>query len=96
MKKATKKSGKKRTGIITWCIIVGLTLYLGILFFRLQGSTRDAESRKDQLTRDIAAVTAENEEMQNAIDHKDDPAVMERIARGEGYIFQDEEVYYAE
>jgi hypothetical protein len=43
----------------------------------------------------VADITADNEAKQYAIDHSDDDSVIEDIARGEGYVYQDEEVYYA-
>ncbi|MBQ4381268.1 MAG: hypothetical protein II794_00855 [Oscillospiraceae bacterium] len=61
----------------------------------LRGKIEEAQSSKAALEKRKADITAMNEERQYAIDHKDDDSVIEDIARGEGYVYQDEEVYYA-
>lgn len=86
----------KRTGILTKIIIIALLIYAVATLVKLRGQVQEAEARKTELMNTVAAVTAKNDELQYAIDHRGDDAVMEDIARSEGYIYQDEEVYYAE
>ena len=87
---------RKRAGILTKIIIAALLVYSIWMLADLHGRVREAENTRDELLQVEAALTAENSELRYAIDHKDDDSVMEDIARDEGYIFQNEEVYYAE
>lgn len=85
----------KRTGILTKFIIVALVIYAIAQLAVLRSRIEDAEEKRGDLEKEIADRTAEIEETQYALDHRDDKDVIEDIARGEGYIYQDEDVYYA-
>lgn len=86
----------KRTGLLTKVIILVMILYAIWALVSLGGRVREAEARKAELTQVVADIKDGNAAMKDAIEHSTDDRVMESIARGEGYIYQDEEVYYAE
>lgn len=85
----------KRTGIFTKLIIVFLLVYAVMSLVTLRGKIADAERQQAELEQQVADITAENDAMQYALDNRDDDKVIEDIARSEGYVYQDEEVYYA-
>lgn len=85
----------KRTGILTKMIIVFLLVYAVMSLVNLRGKIADAEKQQAALEQQVADITAENDAMQYALDNRDDDKVIEDIARREGYVYQDEEVYYA-
>lgn len=85
----------KRTGIFTKLIIMLLLVYAVMSLVGLRGKIKDAEKQQTELEQQVADITAENDAMQYALDNRDDDKVMEDIARGEGYVYPDEEVYYA-
>lgn len=85
----------KRTGILTKIIIIVLLIYAVTTLVMLRTRIEDAENLRSRLEDQVADITASNDEMQYALDHRDDDEVREDIARREGYVYQDEEVYYA-
>ena len=84
----------KRTGFSTKLIIICLLVYAVMSLVTLQGKISDAEQQVAELEQQVADITADNDAMQYALDNKDDDEVIEDIARSEGYVYQDEEVYY--
>ena len=86
---------KKGSGILTKFIIVALVVYAIAQLAVLRDRIMDAENMRSDLEKEIADRTAEIEETQYALDHMNDEDVIEDIARDEGYIYQDEDVYYA-
>ena len=85
----------KRTGIFTKLIILTLLVYSVMSLITLQGKVDEAENQQLHLEQQIADITAENDAMKYALDNREDPEVLEDIARDEAYVYQDEEVYYA-
>lgn len=85
----------KRTGILTKLIIIALLIYAVTSLVMLRTKIEDAENLRRELEGKVADITASNDEMQFALDHRDDDEVLAEIARREGYVYQDEEVYYA-
>lgn len=84
----------KRTGILTKIVIVVLVVYAVVSLFRISDRRAEAQSELEDLRRQQAAIAAENDKMQHAIDNKDDQEVIRDIARDElGMIDPGEEIY---
>lgn len=86
----------KRAGIITWIIIAALFIYGVATMVVLRSKIDEAQSIRDSLANEVANMTAKNDEMRYALEHSDDDAVLEDIARGDGYVYNEEEVYKTE
>lgn len=86
----------KRTGIFTKIIIAALLIYAAISLINLSGEVQEAEAAREELKDRRAEITASIDEIEYALDHRDDDKVIEDIARGEGYVYPNEEVYYAD
>lgn len=86
----------KRAGIITWIIIAALFIYGVATMVVLRSKIDEAQSIRDSLANEVANMTAKNDEMRYALEHSDDDAVLEDIARGDGYVYNEEEVYRTE
>ena len=85
----------KRTGIFTKVIIVVLLLYAVTTLIVLRGKIETAEETLDERLKTRADLTASNDDMQYALDDKDDDEVLEDLARREGMVYQDEGVVIA-
>ena len=84
----------KRTGILTKIVIVVLMMYAVVSLIRISDRRADAQAELEDLRRQEAAIAAENDDMQYALDNKDDPDVIRDIARDElGMIDPGEEIY---
>ncbi len=85
----------KRTGIFTKLIIVVLLIYAVTTLIVLRGKIETAQAKKDELIKERADKTAAIDDMQYALDHKDDDEVLEDLARKGGMVYQDEGVVIA-
>ena len=86
----------KRTGIATKIILCILIVYAVTSILSLRGKIGEAREKSAQLTAQAAEITAENEDMQYALENKDDEDVIRDIAREQlGLGEPGEEVYYA-
>ena len=85
----------KRTGILTKIIILILIIYAVTSLVKLTARIDSAEKKNAELQQAAANITAEIDDMQHAIDNKDDESVLREIARMLGLIDPDEEVFYA-
>ena len=93
--KGMNKVKIKRTSTFTKFILVVLLIYAVAQLVVLRGKREDVQDTKLHLEKQVADISAEIEEKQYALDHRGDDEVIEDIAREEGYVYQDEEVYYA-
>ena len=85
----------KKSGIITKIILTILIVYAVTTLAGLSAKIMDARQQQEVLTRQIEEISASNEELQYAIEHKDDEEVIAGIARDKlGLVQQDEEVFY--
>lgn len=84
----------KRSGILTKIIIIVLVAYSAITLLRLWNRIEDGKEQQDALEDLADALEMENADMQYVIDHKDDDAVKEQIARDELGLVKDGETVY--
>lgn len=85
----------KRSSILTKIVLVVLLIYALVMLVMIGERKSDAQAALDELKRQESALAAENDGLQYALDHPDDPEVWEDMARDEGYINPNEETYYA-
>lgn len=90
----TAKMKFKRSGILTKIIIIVLVAYSAITLLRLWNRIEDGKEQQDALEDLADALEMENADMQYVIDHKDDDAVKEQIARDELGLVKDGETVY--
>lgn len=83
----------KQAGLLTKLIVLGLIIYMATSLLDLRGQIQESEIVRDQLQASISAMSLENQRMTEAIEHSDDPAVMEQAARDEGYVKEGETLY---
>lgn len=86
----------KRAGIITWVILAALVIYGLTNLVVLRAKTSEAEAQRDALNQQMLEMSSANEKMSRALENSEDDAVMEDIARENGYVYDDEEVYITE
>ncbi len=86
----------RRTGILTKLILLVLAVYAIVALSRLRGQIENAQAQTEELQKQVAELTVENDEMQYAIDNSDDDDVIRDIAREKlNLVEPGEEVYYA-
>lgn len=83
----------KRTGIITKVVIVVLLVYLTTSLLDLRGQIQDTQQQQQSVSQQVEEQRLANQQLQEAIDHSDDPETLERVARERGYVKQGETLY---
>lgn len=71
----------KRAGIIIIAIVLILVVFAGVRLSTIREQIAQASADKDALQQQADALTQENAELQYELDHRDDPALIEDIAR---------------
>lgn len=83
----------KRAGFLTKVVILVLLVYMATSLIHLRGQITEAQQQKETLSHQVETQKQENKELSEAIDNKDDPDMLERVAREKGYVKQGETLY---
>ena len=83
----------KRAGFVTKLVVLALLIYLATSLLNLRGQIQGVEEVRDALARQVADQQLENQALADAIEHSDDPEMLERVARDRGLVKQGEELY---
>lgn len=83
----------KRAGFVTKLVILALLIYLATSLLNLRGQIQGVEEVRDALARQVADQQLENQALADAIEHSDDPEMLEQVARDRGLVKQGEELY---
>ena len=83
----------KRAGFVTKLVILALLIYMATSLLNLRGRIQGVEELRDTLARQVADQQLENQSLADAIEHSDDPEMLEQVARDRGLVKQGEELY---
>ena len=94
-RKKKKTAGQRSFSVILFIAAILLGGYFSVSIIQAQVEISRQEKAVAELQQQIDEKTAENEDLQKALDSGDEAAYMERIARDSlGYMMPDEKVYY--
>lgn len=83
----------KRAGFLTKFVVLALLIYMATSLLDLRSQIQQAEEQRDALAREVVSYQLENQELDAAIAHKDDPEVLEQVAREKGFVDKDAVLY---
>lgn len=83
----------KRAGFLTKIVVLALLIYLATSLLDLRGQIQTIQGELTGKEQQVAELRQENEEKSYAIDHKDDPEVIEEVAREKGFQDKDALLY---
>ena len=83
----------KRAGFLTKLIVLALLIYMAISLLDMRGRIQEVQSEKRLLAQQVEDQTLENQELEDAIAHSDDPDMLEQVARDKGFVKEGEELY---
>ena len=83
----------KRAGWITKVLIAILMIYMTISLLNLHGQIQSVQSERDALKEQVVTKRLENQQLAEAIENSDDPAMLESVARKKGYVKPGETMY---
>lgn len=85
----------RSAGWLTAIVIAGLLAYGCINLMNMKSKVDEAAKTEAQLQTKIEAIQETNASLQYAIEHQDDPATIEDIAREKlGLVMPDERIFY--
>ena len=93
MAKAKSKKKLNNTSIIAIILCSCILLYLVVSIVKSQVEINKKEAELAALQSTLESQNAENEELEKALSHGDEAAVIEEYARKKGYVMPDERVY---
>ena len=83
----------KRASFLTKLVVLALLIYMATSLLGLRAQLQTYLEKKDALTGQIAQIKQENARLSEAIENKDDPDVLESVARDKGYVKSDERLF---
>ena len=73
----------KKSGFLTKLVVVALIIAASVTLLRMQGQIQQAQTELEQARLRVAKQIQVNADLQDAIDHSDDPEWQANIAREE-------------
>ena len=83
----------KQASGITKVVILVLLIYMDTSLLNLRGQIQETQQQSVMIQAKIADIQLENQKMSEAIENSEDPEVLERVARENGYVKQGETLY---
>ena len=84
-----------RASLLTKIVILALLIMVAISLLELSGRLDQAQAKKEELERQVAAQTQVNADLQDAIEHSDDPLWIADVARDKlGLVAPGEIIFY--
>ena len=84
----------KQAGFLTKIVVLALLIYMTTSLLDLRGQIQATQSQRDTLAQQVADQRLENQELADAIEHSDDPEMLEQMAREKGYVKQNEVLFF--
>ena len=83
----------KKAGFLTKIVVLVLLIYMATSLLDLRSQLQANQEEQDALSAQVAALTQENTQLANAIEHRDDPEVLEDVARSKGFVKAGEKLF---
>ena len=85
-----------RASLLTKIVILALLIIVAISLLELSGRMDQAQAKKEDLARQVAAQTQINADLEDAIEHSDDPERIADVARDKlGLVAPGEIIFYS-
>lgn len=85
----------KKAGFLTKIVVLALLIYLATSLLNLRAQLQSNLEEKDALSTQVEQLAQENTRLADAIENKDDPDVLEAVARDKGFAKADEKLFVA-
>ena len=83
----------KKAGLLTKIVVLALLIYMATALLDLRGKLQDYRAEQAALSAQVAQAQQENAELAHAVEHKDDPDVLEQVARDKGFVKPGEKLF---
>ena len=83
----------KKAGFLTKIVVLALLIYMATSLLDLRSQLQSNQEEQAALSAQVAALTQENTQLADAIDNRDDPEVLEDVARSKGFVKAGEKLF---
>ena len=83
----------KKAGFLTKIIVLALLIYMATSLLDLRSQLQSNQEEQAALSAQVAALTQENTQLADAIENRDDPEVLEDVARSKGFVKAGEKLF---
>lgn len=83
----------KKAGFLTKIVILGLLIYMATSLLNLRAQLQVHLEQRDALSAQVEQLAQENTQLADAIENKDDPDVLEAVARDKGFVKAGEKLF---
>ena len=83
----------KKAGFLTKIVVLALLIYMATSLLNLRAQLQSHLEEKDALSSQVEQLAQENTQLADAIENKDDPDVLEAVARDKGFVKAGEKLF---
>jgi len=83
----------KKAGFLTKIVVLALLIYMASSLLNLRAQLQEHLEQKDALSSQVEQMAQENTQLAEAIENKDDPDVLEAVARDKGFVKAGEKLF---
>lgn len=83
----------KKAGFLTKIVVLALLIYMATALLNLRTQLQTHLEQKESLSTQVEQMTQENTRLADAIQNKDDPDVLEAVARDKGFVKAGERLF---
>lgn len=83
----------KKAGFLTKVVVLALLVYMATSLLNLRAQLRSNLEEQETLSGQVAELAQENDRLADTIANKDDPDVLEAVARDKGFVGADEKLF---
>ena len=83
----------KKAGFLTKIVVLALLIYMASSLLNLRAQLQNHLETKDDLSAQVEQLAQENTQLADAIQNKDDPDVLEAVARDKGFVKAGEKLF---
>lgn len=83
----------KKAGLLTKIVVLVLLIYMATALLDLRGQLQDYRAEEAALAAQVAQAQQENAALTDALENKDDPDVLEQVARDKGFVKPGEKLF---
>lgn len=85
----------KKAGFLTKIVVLALLIYMATSLLNLRAQLQTNLEEQENLTAQAEQLAQENTRLADAIENKDDPDVLEAVARDKGFVKAGEKLFVA-
>lgn len=83
----------KKAGFLTKVVVLVLLIYMATSLLNLRARLQNDLEEQNSLAAQVEQLEQENTQLADAIENKDDPAVLEAVARDKGFVKAGEKLF---